>query len=160
MTLPRTLTILVATVTTISAVLADLVVPDLAAQHVHNPGWPPHAKFHDAQYVVMTVLLGLVGLALAARPGPTLRARLLCADAVVATPWLGMLGALLFPGTAAYDPEFADQTVFVLGLHGQIFMAVVLLLVLIGSAAGALRMSVHHPVVPVSEGSSRATLSS
>ncbi|SCL65381.1 hypothetical protein GA0070606_4131 [Micromonospora citrea] len=149
MTLPRTLTILVATVTTIGALLADLVVPDLAAQHVHNPGWPPHAKFHDAQYVVMTVLLGLIGLGLAARPGPTLRARLLCADAVVATPWLGMLGALLFPGTAAYDPEFADRTVFVLGMHGQIFMAVVLLLALVGSVAGALRTPARRPVEPM-----------
>ncbi|GAA3170660.1 hypothetical protein [Nonomuraea salmonea] len=44
--------------------------------------------------------------------------------AVLATPWLGMVGALLFPGTATYDPEFAGRTVFRsrparAGLHGD-----------------------------------------
>jgi hypothetical protein len=68
MPLPRILILAVAAITMVSAVLADLVIPDLAAQHAFNPGWPPHAKFHDAQYMVMTVLLGLTGLALALRP--------------------------------------------------------------------------------------------
>lgn len=139
MPLPRTLIVLVGAVTASSAVLADLVIPDLAAQHAFNPGWPPHAKFHDAQYMVMTVLLGLVGLALALRRGGGARGRLLCATAILATPWLGMLGALLFPGTATHDPEFAGRTVFVLGLHGQVFMAVALLLVLLGAAVAVAR---------------------
>lgn len=137
MPLPRTLIIVVGLVTTVSAVLADLVIADLAAQHVHNPHWPPHAKFHDAQYLVMTVLLGLTGLVLATRRGVDPRPRLRCAIVVLATPWLGMIGALLFPGTATYDPEFADQTVFVLGLHGQIFLAIVML-ALLAAAAGSL----------------------
>jgi len=61
-------------------------------------------------------------------------------DAVLlSTPWLGMLGALLFPGTATYDPEFADDTVFVLGVHGQVFLALVLLVALLvaGTARNA-----------------------
>jgi len=135
----RVVIALVGVVTTVSAVLADLVVPDLAAQHAFNDGWPPHAKFHDAQYLVMTVLLGIMGLALALRRGPGQRPRLMIAAAILATPWLGMIGALLFPGTAAYDPEFADQTVFVLGLHGQIFMAIVLLLALLAAAGMVFR---------------------
>ncbi|GAA1990386.1 DUF6640 family protein [Amycolatopsis minnesotensis] len=134
MALPRTLIAVVGVITTVSAVLADLVIPELAAQHAFNPAWPPHAKFHDAQYLVMTVLLGLIGLALVVRPT---RNRVLCATAVLATPWLGMTGALLFPGTATYDPEFAGRTHFVLGLHGQVFMAIVLLLVLLGAAVAA-----------------------
>ncbi|MFD0884996.1 DUF6640 family protein [Streptosporangium algeriense] len=141
MSLPRILITAVATITTVSAVLADLVVPGLAAQHAFNPAWPPHAKFHDAQYMVMTVLLGLTGLALALRSG---RNALLHAAAVLAIPWLGMIGALLFPGTATYDPEFAGRTVFVLGLHGQVFMAIVLLLALLVAVAATLRM----PVTP------------
>ncbi|MEV4062024.1 hypothetical protein [Nonomuraea dietziae] len=47
--------------------------------------------------------------------------------------------ALLFPGTATYDPEFSEQTVFVLGVHGQVFMALVLLLTLLSAAAAPLR---------------------
>ncbi|WP_283136942.1 DUF6640 family protein [Rhizohabitans arisaemae] len=140
MSVSRTLITIVGVITMVGAVLADLVIPELAVQHAFNPAWPPHAKFHDAQYMVMTVLLGLIGLALAVRRGRNMRVRLLSAAAVLATPWLGMFGALLFPGTAAYDPEFADRTVFVLGLHGQVFMAAVLTLVLIGAAATALRI--------------------
>lgn len=139
MPLPRLLIALVGAVTTVSAVLADLVVPDLAAQHAFNPGWPPHAKFHDAQYMLMTVLLGLIGLTLSLRQGRNPRGRLLCAAAILATPWLSMIGALLFPGTAAYDPEFATQTLFVLGMHGQVFMAVVLILALLAATAATLR---------------------
>ncbi|MDA0563877.1 hypothetical protein LG943_05985 [Streptomonospora sp. S1-112] len=138
MTLARVLVIAVAAVTTAGAVLADLVVPELAAQHAFNPRWPPHAKFHDAQYMVMTVLLGLFGLVLALRREPGGRDRLLGAAAVLAVPWAAMLAAPLFPGTATYDPEFADRTVFVLGLHGQIFLALVLLTALLAAVALAL----------------------
>jgi hypothetical protein len=142
MILARSLLAAVAAVTAVGAVLADLVIPDLAAQHAFNPAWPPHAKFHDAQYMVMTVLLGVLGLVLALRRD---RGPLLCAAAVLATPWLGMLGALLFPGTATHDPEFADRTVFVLGLHGQVFLALVLLAALLAATAAALRPSAGRP---------------
>ncbi|UNS97480.1 hypothetical protein MMF93_13990 [Streptomyces tubbatahanensis] len=139
MPLPRLLIALVGAITTVSAVLADLVIPDLAAQHAFNPGWPPHAKFHDAQYMLMTVLLGLIGLALSLRQGRNPRGRLLCAAAILATPWLSMIGALLFPGTATYDPEFSTRTLFVLGVHGQVVMALVLTLVLLAATAATLR---------------------
>lgn len=139
MPVPRLAIAVVAAITTISAALADLVIPDLAAQHAFNPNWPPHAKFHDAQYMVMTVLLGLIGLVLTLRPGRDARTRTLCAAAVVATPWLGMAGALLFPDTATYDPEFADRTLFVLGLHGQVFMALILLTILLAAAVATWR---------------------
>jgi hypothetical protein len=133
MTWPRIVVGAVAVITALGALLADVVVPDLAAQHAFNPAWPPHAKFHDAQYVVMSILLGALGLALVARK------QLLWAAALLSTPWLGMLGALLFPGTATYDPEFADDTVFVLGLHGQVFLALVLLAALVTAVWGSMR---------------------
>lgn len=133
MTWPRIVVGAVAVVTALGALLADVVVPDLAAQHAFNPAWPPHAKFHDAQYVVMSVLLGALGLAL------VVRGKLLWAAALLSTPWVGMLGALLFPGTATYDPEFAGDTVFVLGLHGQVFLALVLLAALVTAAWGSTR---------------------
>ncbi len=133
MTWPRIVVGAVAVITALGALLADVVVPDLAAQHAFNPAWPPHAKFHDAQYVVMSILLGALGLALVARD------QLLLAAALLSTPWLGMLGALLFPGTATYDPEFAGDTVFVLGLHGQVFLALVLLAALVTAVWGSMR---------------------
>lgn len=85
----------------------------------------------------MTVLLGIIGLTLALRPGRDTRGRTLCAAAVVATPWLGIAGALLFPDTATYDPEFADRTLFVFGLHGQIVLALILLTALLGAVVAS-----------------------
>ncbi len=86
----------------------------------------------------MTVLLGIIGVTLALRPGRDTPGRTLCAAAVVATPWLGMTGALLFPDTATHDPEFADQTLFILGMHGQVFLAMILLTALLGASAASL----------------------
>ncbi|MBP2338180.1 hypothetical protein JOF41_004358 [Saccharothrix coeruleofusca] len=46
-----------------------------------------------------------------------------------------MFVAALFPGTAVNDPEFADRTASVLGLHAQLFLALVLV-ALLGAACG------------------------
>ncbi|GAA4910481.1 MFS family permease [Nonomuraea thailandensis] len=129
-TLPRALVALAAAETALGALLFDLVLHDTAHEHMFNPAWSPHAKFHDAQYIVTSLALGLLALALlAGRRGDT-HARLLWAAGIVAVPWASMFPALLFPGTATYDPEFGDETQFVLGLHGQMFMALVTLAML------------------------------
>ncbi|MFC5823473.1 DUF6640 family protein [Nonomuraea insulae] len=116
--------------TAFGALLFDLVLHDTAHEHMYNPAWPPHAKFHDAQYIVTSLALGLFALVLLARRRGDTHSRLLWASGVLAVPWASMFPALLFPGTATYDPEFRDETQFVLGLHGQMFMAVVTLVIL------------------------------
>ncbi|NJP92263.1 hypothetical protein HCN51_22805 [Nonomuraea sp. FMUSA5-5] len=146
-TLPRVLIALMAVETALGALLFDLVLYDTAHEHLFNPAWPPHAKFHDAQYIVTSLAFGGLALALlAGRRGDT-HSRLLWAAGIVAVPWASMFPALLFPGTATYDPEFRDETQFVLGLHGQMFMALVTLVVLavavfLASAARRGRVSV------------------
>ncbi|MFG1771072.1 DUF6640 family protein [Nocardia salmonicida] len=130
---PRVLAVLVAIITVFGALLADFVIPASAAQHLRNDAWPPHAKFHDAQYIVMSILLGVLALTLLLwRDGGT-RSRVWTACAILATPWLGLLAAMLFPGTAVHDPEFADTTI--IGLHPQVLLAVILLTVLAIAAA-------------------------
>ena len=42
-------------------------------------------------------------------------------------PWLGMLGATLFPGTALSDPEFEGTEPKVLGMHPQLAIALAIL---------------------------------
>lgn len=42
--------------------IADAVVPTTASQHQHNPAWPPHAKFHNGQTMLMGIGLGLLSL--------------------------------------------------------------------------------------------------
>jgi hypothetical protein len=105
---PRSLVGLVGVATAVGALSADFLVPATARQHMRNPRWPGHAKFHDAQYIVMSGLLGALGLRLVtSRQGDTDR-NLVTAAALLSTPWLGMYGAALFPGTAVVDEEFAS----------------------------------------------------
>ncbi|RMI30126.1 DUF6640 family protein [Nocardia stercoris] len=122
----RVLTIFVALVTMFGALLADFVIPATAIQHMRNDAWPPHAKFHDAQYIVMSILLGAVALTLLVTPCP-----MWVACAILATPWLGLLGALLFPRTAVHDPEFDNPTI--LGMHPQVLLGVIMLAVLLAA---------------------------
>ncbi|MFC9663556.1 DUF6640 family protein [Nocardia sp. NPDC127606] len=131
---PRVLAVLVAVITVFGALLADFIIPASAAQHLRNEAWPPHAKFHDAQYIAMSILLGVLALTLLLRGNGATRSRLWTACAILATPWLGLLAAMLFPGTAVHDPEFAGTTV--IGLHPQVLLAVILLALL--ALAGAL----------------------
>lgn len=128
-TLPRILVRVVLFFTLFGPLLADLVIPDIAARHLHNPAWPPHAKFHDAQYIVMGALTGLIGIAILWRRTGHLRGQFHVAAALGAVTWLGMFGALLFPGTAAQDPEYADGLKLI-GLDPQLFIALVMLLLL------------------------------
>jgi uncharacterized protein DUF6640 len=123
----RVLLCLIAVETALGALLFDLVIGQTADQHMFNQAWPPHAKFHDAQYIVMSLMLGTLALVLLARRQGDSHTRLLWAAGILATPWASMFPALLFPGTATYDPQFKAETQFILGMHGQLFLALVTL---------------------------------
>lgn len=129
-TVARVLTAFVGVITVFGALIADAIGP-AAAQHLFNANWPPHAKFHDAQYIVMSMLIGVIALVLLARTGHDSSTGLLVPAAILSTPWLGMFGALVFPGTSMLDPEFDTPSAYVLGVHPQILVAAVLLGVLL-----------------------------
>ncbi|MEU4596213.1 DUF6640 family protein [Nocardia sp. NPDC023988] len=133
----RLLAGVVALATIFGALLADFLIPAGAAQHLRNDAWPPHAKFHDAQYIVMSLLLGVIALVLLMRRGGDRFPALGWACAVLAVPWLALLGALLFPGTAIQDPEFDNPSA--LGLHPQILLSLILLALLLAAVALAAR---------------------
>ena len=99
-------------------VVADGLVPATARQHLWNPAWPPHAKFHNGQ----TMLMGLIGGTLALVvlfAGPVSVPHLLIAAAAAGNYFFAMALAPAFPGTAWSDPEFAGTAGRPLGLHPQ-----------------------------------------
>jgi hypothetical protein len=91
---------------TLVAVLTSSLayVFDWNETHVYNPRWPPHAKFHNAQTLLLGPLLAAVSLWLLWFKHDV--------DSAVVTSslyWIAQLGSLLLPGTALIDPEFRDQ---------------------------------------------------
>ena len=87
--------------------VADAIVPAGARQHIFNPHWPPHAKFHNGQTMLMGIGNGLLSLAILFEPQPLGLSLFLISAAVSANYFIAMALAPLFPGTAWSDPEFA-----------------------------------------------------
>ncbi|MEU3053863.1 DUF6640 family protein [Streptomyces griseus] len=75
--------------------------------HIHNPDWPPHARFHNAQ--TMSLGAGLAGAALLqlwrpADSGAAARAALDGGAVSAALYWVTQISALAYPGSRAVDP--------------------------------------------------------
>ena len=99
--------------------VADAMVPSVSRQHLWNPGWPPHAKFHNAQTMLMGIFAGSLSLCLLFTSHPLTLRPFLFAAAAASLYWVTMVLAPFFPGTAWYDPEFKDATARPLGLNPQ-----------------------------------------
>src|SRR5260370_6761126 len=92
-------------VTIVAALTSFLAyVFDWNETHVYNPRWPPHAKFHNAQTLLLGPLLGLSSLWFLWH-----RHQVDIAIATASLYWVSQLGSLAFPGTALMDPEFRER---------------------------------------------------
>jgi hypothetical protein len=129
---------LVALATLAGGVLADAIVPATARQHMRNPRWPPHAKFHNGQTIALSLLLGALALVLAWYPGGNRAVQFQVAVVVAALYWLSMLAAGLLPGTAWVDPEFLAPDRRAARLAPQLRLGLALLALLV--TAEALRL--------------------
>jgi len=107
-------------------------VADWNATHIYNPLWPPHAKFHNAQTMVMGTLLGLGALFLAWRPDGDVRANLTPALLFASLYWISQPFAFLFPGVAWTDPNLLPPghtlSEFPLQLKGDVVIFALLIL--------------------------------
>ena len=99
--------------------LYDAVLPRTARMHLYNPAWPPHAKFHNAQTMLLGVFFGTLALVILFASHPLTLPIFLIAAAVAGGYFLAMVVAPLFPGTAWIDPEFRDFVPKPLGLNPQ-----------------------------------------
>lgn len=126
--------------------VADAIVPAGARQHLFNPLWPPHAKFHNCQTMLIGIFNGSVALAVLFGSQPLTLPAFLVAAAVAATYFVAMLLAPAFPGTAWTDPEFAAGTPRPLGLAPQQLVSCVLcVLVLVAVALAVLSQGRASP---------------
>lgn len=74
--------------------------------HIYNPSWPPHAKFHNAQTMVLGAFLGILTIYCTwFRNTVSLRQSLKEAVCIVSLYWLSQIPAILFPGTMLTDPQ-------------------------------------------------------
>jgi hypothetical protein len=121
---PRILVSLVALATVVGPYAADW-----NATHIHNPTWPPHAKFHNAQTMLLGLALGACSLFFAWRRAGDARPRFRVATLFAALYWITQLGSIAFPGTAFVDPERAG-TGLLLGVPAQVVISVVSLTLL------------------------------
>jgi hypothetical protein len=90
----------------IGGFLADSIVWEIARQHMKNPAWPPHAKFHNGQTILMGIGLGALTFVFLFGSGPPGLRNLLLATGTASLYWISMVLAPTFPGTAWNDPEF------------------------------------------------------
>ena len=90
----------VAAVYGFGGLIADAVVPSTSRQHLWNPAWPPHAKFHNAQTMLLAIFGGSLSLYLLFACGPLTLCPCLLAAAAAAMYWFSMALAPCFPGTA------------------------------------------------------------
>ena len=109
--------------TFIGGLAADALVPFTAKQHLFNPRWPPHAKFHNAQTMLEGMGLGLMSLYVLFGLAPLTRPLFYLAASFPGLYFGSMLLCTSFPGTAWQDPEFVAETPMPLGLHPQKFVA-------------------------------------
>jgi hypothetical protein len=122
----RWIIVFVAAVTAVGGLCADWLIPLGARQHLKNPAWPPHAKFHNAQGILMGFGQGLLATGLLFTVTLSLTTILLAAS-IASLYWDAVVVAPLFPGTAWVDPEFDAATPRPLGLYPQQLIGYVLL---------------------------------
>jgi len=119
----------VAAVTAVTPYLADW-----NETHIYNPTWSPHAKFHVGHTMLLGTVLGLRAICYLWRRTGDPHDNLRVGALFTAAYWLAQAGAILVPGTAAVDAQFADRIPTIAGVQpNQVILdAILLALVAIG----------------------------
>jgi len=134
----------------IISVGAAPLTADLNETHIYNDAWPPHARFHTAVLLLVSVGLTLVGLWLLWRKTSELRTPFFLAALIPVLCWGSFFPALLIPGTAVEDVP--GDLPRVSGLPLNLFVGLVfVVLSVIGwwlAVSSSDRLSRPHPRYP------------
>lgn len=106
--------------------------------HIYNPRWPPHAKFHNAQTMMLGTLLGLLALWFLWQKGNDKEQQehqLKVGTLFAGVYWVAQIGASFFPGVAFVDPEFVDRVPKLFGsaFNFQLWASGVIVALLVGA---------------------------
>jgi hypothetical protein len=115
----------------LGGVFFDSIIPATARQHIGNPAWPPHAKFHNGQTMALGVFNMIAALLLLFALTPLTMSYFLLAAFVAETYFAAMLIAPVFPGTAWSDPEFEALNPRPLGIPIQKFLSMIATVVIV-----------------------------
>lgn len=124
---PAALIILVAVVT-----LTGPYAADWNKTHIYNPRWPPHAKFHNAQTMLLGTFLALGTLwyvLKSAKDENYKKNNLNVATYLALGYWLTQSTAILFPGAGFTDPEFGPIPKFI-GIPAQLLFDIPMFILL------------------------------
>ncbi|TGN56724.1 hypothetical protein E4L95_13835 [Paracoccus liaowanqingii] len=112
----------VAIATALAAHLADY-----SDTHLFNSAWSGHAKYHAAHTMALSALLGALTLFFSWRPGGDALTNLLAAAGFAGVYWVTQAGAIHYPNTLYFDPEFDLPKNYILGLPAQAMFQIVFL---------------------------------
>src|SRR5919199_2880106 len=100
----RALLTSVAALTSVGGFLADW-----NRTHLFNPNWPPHARYHDAQSILLGSLLGASGLYLLQRRGKNPERDLALGALLPSFFWVAQGASFAFPGAEGFEAEFPEK---------------------------------------------------
>jgi hypothetical protein len=112
---------------------------DYNKTHIFDPRWTPHAKFHDGQTLMFSIVLAVLTIFFAWRKTTDRVTTVLAVSSFAGIYWVTQAGAILYPGTAAFDPEFVTRWSYLLGLPQQSYIELFCLLLTGGAAWLALK---------------------
>ncbi len=102
----------VAALTAVGGFLADW-----NRTHLFNPGWPPHARFHDAQTILLGSFLGAGGLYFLRGSGGRRDRNLALGALLPSLFWVSQAGSFLFPGAEGLEAEFPEKVPKIKGVR-------------------------------------------
>jgi Family of unknown function (DUF6640) len=94
----------VAALTAVGGFLADR-----NRTHLINPNWPPHAKYHDAQTILLGSLLGASGLYFLRKKGADPQRDLTIGALLPSFFWVAQAASFAFPGAEGFEAEFPEK---------------------------------------------------